>query len=131
MIGIFTALDELRVVSNRKRLISQIIESHRSFKTLFDQEERILHYLEKRFQTLEPLSSHPDKLRSTTKHVTVSLLFHSFALITSRTFQDLFHELLARAQPIEHINNVAVKLIEQIKVNSLFTLTRLASLHEY
>lgn len=107
--------------------MNQIVESHRLFKTLFEQEERILQYLEKRFQTLEPLSTHPDRLRGSTKIVTV--LIHFTLPLKSLFFQDLFHELLARAQPIEHINDVAVKLIEQIKVNLLFQLTRSHLLH--
>ncbi len=55
----------------RKRSITQIIESYRLFKTLFEQEERILNHFEKRLQTLEPLSTKIDKLRRMTKTVTV------------------------------------------------------------
>lgn len=56
---------------SRKRSITQVIESYRSFKTLFEQEERILQYFEKRFQALEPLSTNIDKLRGTVKIVRV------------------------------------------------------------
>jgi hypothetical protein len=31
-------------------------------------------------------------------------------------FQDLFNEIYSRAQPIEHMNDVAVKFIEENKV---------------
>ncbi len=41
------------------------------FKTLFEQEERILNHFEKRLQTLELLSTEIDKLRRMTKTVTV------------------------------------------------------------
>ena len=85
--------------SYRKRSINQIIESHRSFKTLFEQEERVVNQFEKRIQALEPLPTNPDTLRELTKTVPV-----------------LFNELLSRAQSIEHMNDVAVKLIEEIKV---------------
>jgi hypothetical protein len=57
---------------SRKRSISQMMESNRSFQTLFDQEERLLNQLERRMQGLEPLSNDKDQLRRMTKTVTVS-----------------------------------------------------------
>jgi len=55
----------------RKRLMTQIIESHRSFKTLFEQEERVLHQFEKRVQALEPLPTTSETLQGISKTVTV------------------------------------------------------------
>jgi hypothetical protein len=57
--------------SSRKRSINHIIESHRSFKTLFEQEERVLNQFEKRIQALEPLPASTETLQGTTKTVTV------------------------------------------------------------
>ena len=92
-----------------------MIESHRSFKTLFEQEERLLQQFEKRFHTLEPLSTNIEKLRGTTQLVIVCS-FPSFIFSREFSFQDLFHDLLSRAQSIEHLNDVAVKFIGEVKV---------------
>jgi hypothetical protein len=58
-------------INQRKRFILQMIESHRSFKTLFEKEEHILNNIEKRMQILEPISNDPNKLRRMAKTVTV------------------------------------------------------------
>ena len=75
---------------SRKRSISQMMESHRSFQSLFDQEERLLNQLERRMQGLEPVSHDKDQLRRMTKTVTVgelSLEFHFSAPSLSGSFQ--------------------------------------------
>jgi len=88
----------------RKRSIVKIIESHRAFKTLFEQEESIINNFEKRLQNLQLLSNDIDKLH-------------------------LFNELLSRAQSIEHMNDVAVKFIEEIKVIFIESNTQCFMLH--
>ncbi len=59
------------VLSYRKRSITEIIESHRSFQILFEHEERILNNFERHIQTLEPISTDINKLRKMAKPVTV------------------------------------------------------------
>ncbi|CAF0847061.1 unnamed protein product [Rotaria sordida] len=87
-------------INQRKRSITQCMETHRSFETLHQQEERILDNLQQRIETLEPVSNDPNKLRQSGKTVT-----------------DLFNEILSRAQSIEHMNDVAVKFIEEAKMH--------------
>jgi hypothetical protein len=58
-------------INQRKRFILQMIESHQSFKTLFEKEEHILNNIEKRMQILEPISNDTNKLRRMAKTVTV------------------------------------------------------------
>jgi hypothetical protein len=55
----------------RKRSITQCIETHRSFGTIYEQEERILDNLQQRMETLEPVSNDTNKLRQNGKTVTV------------------------------------------------------------
>jgi hypothetical protein len=51
--------------------MKQCIETHRSFGTLYEQEERILDNLQRRMETLEPVSNDSTKLRQQGKIVTV------------------------------------------------------------
>ena len=55
----------------RKRLMTDCIETYRSFKTLYQQEERVLDNLQQRIQILEPVSNDPNQLRQIETTVTV------------------------------------------------------------
>jgi len=55
----------------RKRSITQCIETHRSFGTLYEQEERVLDNLQHRMEKLEPVSNDTNQLRQSGKIVTV------------------------------------------------------------
>ncbi|CAF4468439.1 unnamed protein product [Rotaria socialis] len=87
-------------IIQRKRSIKQTIEAYRSFKKLFEQEERILYNIEKRMQHLEPISNDSIQLKRMSKIVT-----------------DLFNDILSRAQLIEHMNDVAIKFIQEVKMH--------------
>jgi len=65
----------LKFIVYRKRSITQCIETHRSFETLYEQEERILDNLQHRMEKLEPLSNDTNQLRQSTKIVTVYLIY--------------------------------------------------------
>lgn len=39
---------------------------------------------------------------------------------TFETLRNLFNEILSRTASVDHLNDLAVKLIEELKVNSLF-----------
>ncbi|CAF1221360.1 unnamed protein product [Rotaria sordida] len=86
-------------IIQRKRSIKRIIETNRSFKKLFEQEKRLLHHIERRMQSLETITTDRDKLQR-----------------MSKTVVDLFNDILYRAQAIEHMNDVAVKLIQEVKM---------------
>jgi hypothetical protein len=62
----------------RKRSITQCIETHRSFQTLYQQEERVLDNLQRRMETLEPVPNDPNKLQQMGKTVTVKIVSISF-----------------------------------------------------
>ncbi|CAF5139739.1 unnamed protein product, partial [Rotaria magnacalcarata] len=79
-------------IKQRKRSITQCLETRRSFQTLYQQEEHILDTIQQRIETLEPVPNDPNKLRQ-----------------LGKTVLDTFNEILARAQSIEHMNDVAVK----------------------
>ncbi|CAF4433789.1 unnamed protein product, partial [Rotaria socialis] len=87
-------------INQRKRSITQCLETGRSFQTLYQQEEHILDTIQQRIQTLEPVPNDPNKLRQ-----------------LGKTVLDIFNEILSRAQPIEHMNDVAVKFIEETKMH--------------
>ncbi|CAM4876988.1 unnamed protein product [Rotaria socialis] len=87
-------------INQRKRSITQCLETGRSFQTLYQQEEHILDTIQQRIQTLEPVPNDPNKLRQ-----------------LGKTVLDIFNEILLRAQPIEHMNDVAVKFIEETKMH--------------
>ncbi|CAF5107318.1 unnamed protein product, partial [Rotaria magnacalcarata] len=87
-------------IIQRKRSIKQMIEAYRSFKKLFEQEERTLYNIEKRMQHLEPISNDAIQLKRMSKIVT-----------------DLFNDILFRAQLIEHMNDVAIKFIQEVKMH--------------
>lgn len=48
-----------------------MIESYRSFKKLYEQEERIINHIEKRMQHLEPVPNDANKVQRTSKTVIV------------------------------------------------------------
>ena len=102
----------------RKRTITQCLDTHRAFENLYQQEERVLDNLQRRVEKLEPIPTESKKLQQMAKNVTVNL--HSYLHFShlSNNFQDLFNDILARAQSIEHMNDVAVKFIEETKVTS-------------
>jgi hypothetical protein len=59
----------------RKRSITQCIETHRSFQTLYQQEERVLDNLQHRMESLEPVPNDRNKLQQMGKTVTVKITF--------------------------------------------------------
>ncbi|CAF1012011.1 unnamed protein product [Rotaria sp. Silwood1] len=87
-------------INQRKRSIAQCLETHRSFETLYIQEGQILDNLQQRIETLEPVPNDSNKLR-----------------LMAKTVTDLFNDILSRAQTIEHMNDVAVKCIEETKMH--------------
>ncbi|CAF4657430.1 unnamed protein product, partial [Rotaria sp. Silwood1] len=86
-------------IIQRKRSVKRVIETNRSFRKLFEQEKRLLHLIERRMQTLEAISNEMEKLQRMSKIVI-----------------DLFNDILSRVQSIEHMNDVAVKLIQEVKM---------------
>ncbi|CAF3082851.1 unnamed protein product [Rotaria sp. Silwood2] len=100
-------------IIQRKRSIKRVIETNRSFRKLFEQEKRLLHQVERRMQTLEVISNEMEKLQRMAKIVI-----------------DLFNDILSRAQAIEHMNDVAVKLIQEAKVYNKNLKRFRASLHD-
>ncbi|CAF1587078.1 unnamed protein product [Rotaria magnacalcarata] len=100
-------------IKQRKRSITQCLETRRSFQTLYQQEEHILDTIQQRIETLEPVPNDPNKLRQ-----------------LGKTVLDTFNEILARAQSIEHMNDVAVKFIEETKMHDKSLKRFRVSLHE-
>ena len=104
-------------IFSRKRAITQCQETHRAFENLYQQEERVLNNLQRRVESLEPVPTEAKKLQQMAKTVTVKILIClHFPHCSSWHFQDLFNDILARAQSIEHMNDVAVKFLEETKV---------------
>ncbi|CAF3599478.1 unnamed protein product [Adineta steineri] len=87
-------------INQRKRSITQCLDTYRSFKTVYEQEEHKLDGLQRRVETLEPVSNDTNKLR-----------------FMGKTVSDLFNEILSRAQSIEHMNDIAVKFVEETKMH--------------
>lgn len=112
----FFFCDIFHFILCRKRAITQCLDTHRAFENLYQQEEHVLDNLQRRVEKLEPIPTEPKKLQQMAKNVTVNphSYLHLFHLFDK--FQDLFNDILARAQSIEHMNDVAVKFIEETKV---------------
>lgn len=64
-----------------------MMESYRSFQTIFDQEERLLNQLERRMQGLEPISNDKDQLRRMTKTVTVRTAIIAVTFLSTLDFR--------------------------------------------
>lgn len=102
----------------RKRAITQCLDTHRAFENLYQQEDRVLDNLQRRVEKVEPIPTESKKLQQMAKNVTVNLHSSLHFSHLSDNSQDLFNDILARAQSIEHMNDVAVKFIEETKVTS-------------